>query len=98
MMSDELRSALKQYQRRHSRREWGVIIGGVIGFAVPWVFGFSWTNTLVWLVGLGVSMSFERVERRLKTMQIRLAQMHDTVDRIEGKEAEDHLIAELTDD
>jgi hypothetical protein len=95
----DVSGALRSYRRKRSRR--GFIVGVLsIGAAVvPWVREFSSTDTLIWFLGIGIFWLFYQSELRLKTMQVRLAQMHDALERIAGtaNEKDEHLISELSD-
>lgn len=75
----DVREALRSYSRKRSTR--GFIFGVFcLGAAsVPWVREFSSTDTLIWLLGVGIFWLFYQTELRLKTMQVRLAEMHDAL-------------------
>lgn len=95
----DVREALRSYSRKRSTR--GFIFGVFcLGAAsVPWVREFSSTDTLIWLLGVGIFWLFYQTELRLKTMQVRLAEMHDALERIAGTAhgKDEHLINELSD-
>jgi hypothetical protein len=96
-MQFELKGALKKYRRMRSWRRivLVVVVLGVIGW--PWAYDFSRTDTLICWVGAFVFWIFGELELRLKTMQIRLAEMADRLDALSGGEPEDNLILELND-
>ena len=95
----DVSGASRSYRRKRSIR--GFIVGVVcFGAAfVPWQREFSSTDTLTWFLGIGIFWLFYQTEIRLKTMQIRLAQMHDALERIGGTadEKDEHQISELSD-
>ena len=64
---------------------------------VPWLSKFTGSNITAWYVGILVVLLYGYTEQRLRTMQIRLAQMHDLLHRIAGDSAEeqDELLMEL---
>jgi hypothetical protein len=65
---------------------------------VPWLSKFfAGSNILVWYVGIFVMLLYGYTEQRLRTMQIRLARMHDLLHRIAGDSAEEQneLLMEL---
>ena len=61
---------------------------------VPWLPKFTGPDILVWYVGIVVVLVYASLEQRLRTMQIRLARMHDLLHRIAGEE-EDEVLMEL---
>jgi hypothetical protein len=76
-----------------------------IGALTPWFFEdssilghkFEGSNILVWYVGILVVLVYAWTEQRLRTMQIRLATMHDLLHRIAGDspDEQDELLMEL---
>ena len=67
---------------------------------VPWLsklVELAGSNILAWYVGILVVLFYGYTEQRLRTMQIRLARMHDLLHRIAGDSAEeqDELLMEL---
>ena len=97
----DVSGAQKSYRRKRSRR--GLFYGAfalVLAF-VPWHYGWGLTDKLIWYVGLFVAYLYYQTEIRLKTMQIRLAQMHDALERIGGTadpdQKDDNYISELSD-
>ena len=67
---------------------------------VPWLHGLSklaGSNILAWYVGMLVVLLYGQTEQRLRTIQIRLARMHDLLHRIAGDSAEEQneLLMEL---
>src|SRR5271157_154660 len=77
-------TARKQYTRRRHVTDAALMLMIAAGPVVPWYFSFVGTSTLVWCVGVLVVLAFAWTERRLRTMQIRLATMHDLLHRIAG--------------
>ena len=64
---------------------------------VPWLPKFTGSNILVWYVGILIVLLYGQTEQRLRTMQIRLARMHDLLHRAAGDspEEENELLMEL---
>ena len=58
---------------------------------------FAGSNILAWYVGIAVVLLYGKTEQRLRTMQIRLASMHDLLHRIADDPAEEQneLLMEL---
>jgi hypothetical protein len=48
---------------------------------VPFWFQFSRTDMIIWYFGLYLAWKLERVWRHIRTIQHRLAWMHDDMDR-----------------
>jgi hypothetical protein len=96
-MEFTLKGALKKYRRmRLWRRAVVTLIFGV-GIAGPWLFGFDKTDALICVVGAMLVYFAAEIELRLKTIQIRLADMADEITEMRGKEPERNLILELND-
>jgi len=92
------RTALKKYSRRRRIQEMGLVFAILPALAVvPWYFSFTGPSVLVWCVAILVVLSYGQTEQRLRTMQIRLATMHDMLHRIAGDdpEEENELLMEL---
>jgi hypothetical protein len=91
-----LREAWKHHMR--SRRIEGVAagVGFVIFLLVLWWLDLSSTDRAILFVGALVVFSFLHTKWRLKAMQIRLAEMHDEIDKLRGNQPEDHTLTELT--
>jgi hypothetical protein len=68
---------------------------------VPWLSKFAGSNIVAWYVGILVVLLYGYTAQRLRTMQMRLAQMHDLLHRIAGDSAEEtnelrmELVAEV---
>jgi hypothetical protein len=91
------RTAFKRYMRTRRIKNATLTIGAVIAAVAPWlsfdgvpsVVKFASSNILAWYVGILVVLLYGHTEQRLRTMQIRLARMHDLLHRIAGDSAED---------
>lgn len=91
-----VRTALKRYRRIRSLKS-GTL--AIVAFAaalvpmfsdgVPWLSAFAGSNILAWYVGIAVVLLYGKTEQRLRTMQIRLASMHDLLHRIADDPAEE---------
>lgn len=92
----EVSGALRSYRRKRSRR--GFFVGAIaVGVWFAPVFGAPPTIAAICALGGFILWMFWETEKRLKTMQIRLARMHDKLEQISGTNFEDeHLISELT--
>ena len=90
-------TAMKRYRRRRGLKDAALSILPLIAAGVPWIFEFGGTSVLVWYVGILVLVVYGYTEQRLRTMQIRLATMHDLLHRIAGDSPEDRdeLLMEL---
>jgi|SRR5215467_8776952 len=97
-MNPELLAALKSHLLGQSIRRWVLAIGSLIALAIPWKFDFGRSDLLIWYVGILVAIQFERTQSRLKAMQLRLAWIHDEINRLRGNEPEDNVLTELTAD
>ncbi len=92
-----VRTALKRYRRRRHVKEVALAVTIPATAVVPWYFSFTGPSVLIWCVGILVVLAYGNTEQRLRTMQIRLATMHDLLHRIAGDEPEeeDELLMEL---
>jgi hypothetical protein len=100
-----VRTALKRYTRRRQIKGRALMLMVFIGALTPWFFEdssilghkFEGSNILVWYVGILVVLVYAWTEQRLRTMQIRLATMHDLLHRIAGDspDEQDELLMEL---
>jgi hypothetical protein len=90
-------TAMKRYMRRRRLKNAALSIMVCIAAVVPWLFEFGGTSILVWFVGIFVFVAYGQTEQPLRTMQIRLASMHDLLHRIAGDspEEQDELLMEL---
>jgi hypothetical protein len=94
-----VRTALKRYRRTRGIKNAALTVVAFTAAVVPWLSeGVPWLSKLVefaasdivaWYVGILVVLFYGYTEQRLRTMQIRLAQMHDLLHRIAGDSAED---------
>jgi hypothetical protein len=96
-MEFELKGALKKYRRMRMWRQILLGFAPAMGLAVPWLWGFGQTDTLICIVGSLVVMLCGHLELRLKTIQIRLAGMADELDALRRNEPEQNLVLELND-
>jgi hypothetical protein len=96
-MESGLKGALKKYRRMKAWRSVGGGIMAVIGLLLPGFLDFNRTDTLICCVGALIFWMWVQQEMRLKTMQIRLAEMDDHLVALRGQEPEDNLILELND-
>ena len=96
-----LRKDARRKLRRHLRTDDLVPAGLVLLLGAAYYFrhsvGFPSEGSFYFLLAT-VVLCFTLIERRLKTMQLRLAEMHDTLDNLAGLEPERHVEAELTDE
>jgi hypothetical protein len=102
-----VRTAFKRYRRTRAIKNAALVIVTLTAAVVPWLFdGVPWlsklaelagSNILAWYVGILVVLLYGYTEQRLRTMQIRLARMHDLLHRIAGDspEEQDELLGEL---
>jgi hypothetical protein len=90
-----VRTATIRHLRKRSIRETVLVVIALGATIVPWYWEFDRSSTLVWYVGMAVALFYERTEQRLKTMQIRLARMHDLLHRIRGNDIADEELMEL---
>jgi hypothetical protein len=83
--------------RRRRMKNAALSIMAVIATVAPWLFDFDRSSTLIWFVGILVILAYGHTEQRLRTMQIRLARMHDLLHRVAGDspEDQDELLMEL---
>jgi hypothetical protein len=90
-------TALKRYTRRRHMKNAALTIMAGIAALVPWLFDFERSSSLIWWVGILMVLDHGWTEQRLRTMQIRLATMHDLLRRIAGdsREDQDELLMEL---
>ena len=51
-----------------------------------WLSKLAGSNILAWYVGMLVVLLYGYTEQRLRTIQIRLAEMHDLLHRIAGEQ------------
>ena len=109
---EHLKDAYKEYRRFRRIRQLSFSIVALIATVFPWYFDFARTETFIWFLGLFVVSNFEAQFWRLKTMQVRLADMDETADQYErqvqtwlayatalaaaGSRPEDRLNAPLT--
>jgi hypothetical protein len=89
-----LSMALKSYNRKRTLK--GFFVGAIAlaAFVVPWIIGMPPTIIAICILGGVLFKSFWEMERRLKTMQLRLAMIYDKLDASKHNE---HLMGELTD-
>ena len=96
-----LRKDARRKLRRHLRTDDLVPAGLVLLLGAAYYFrhsvGFPSEGSFYFLLAT-VVLCFNLIERRLKAMQLRLAEMHDTLDNLAGLEPERHVEAELTDE
>jgi hypothetical protein len=92
-----VRTALKRYNRRRGIKNGARSLLIAAAAVVPWYFDFAGASVVVWFVGLLVLVAYGQTEQRLRTMQIRLATMHDLLHRIAGDspDEQDELLMEL---
>jgi hypothetical protein len=90
-----LSSAHKQHARKRRIRDGAFTAATLAAILVPWFLNLDYSGILIWFVGVGVALAYRRTEQRLKTMQIRLAQMHDLLHRINGYRDSDEELMEL---
>jgi hypothetical protein len=102
-----VRTALKRYGRTRRFKNAARVIVAFTAAVVPWLpdgvpwlsklVEFAGSNILAWYVGILVVLLYGYTEQRLRTMQIRLARMHDLLHRIAGDQAEEQneLLMEL---
>jgi hypothetical protein len=104
-----VRTALKRYNRTRSIKNATLAIVAFLAFVlpmpaisdwVPWLSKFvelARSNIVAWYVGILVVLLYGYTEQRLRTMQVRLATMHDLLHRIAGDSAEERneLLMEL---
>jgi hypothetical protein len=96
---ESVRVALKRYRRKKSLRQWVLIAAWIFGVFVPSWEGFSRPETFIWFVGLLCFASFEFQRQHLRAMQIRLAEVLDTLNRVAGEDIDvpnDCLLGELS--
>ena len=75
-----------------------IILGGLAaGYWFRDYLGLPSEAALYWVAAF-VLLGFHHVDRRLKAIQFRLAEMHDRLDELAGAEPEHHVEAELDDD
>jgi hypothetical protein len=89
------RAATKRHLRKRRIRDAALGVMALVAAGVPWLLKFEGSSILVWYVGMFVALAYEQTERRLKTMQIRLARMHDLLHRIAGNHTSDEELMEL---
>jgi hypothetical protein len=94
----ELRAAAKRYHKIRSIRERVLMVVWLILGVIPWWFSFGRTDMLIWYVGMVILVRLELMWRHIRAVQLRLASMHDEIDRLSGKESEEHLLGEYTAD
>ena len=96
---EEYKAAMRSYQRKRSLR--GFLTGVMcIGIALaPSVFDLQPPSQLICYLGAATLWFYYQTEIRLKTMQIRLAQMHDILEKFAGtaERKDENYIGELTD-
>jgi hypothetical protein len=102
-----VRTAFKRYRRTRAIKNAALTIVTLTAAVVPWLpdevpwlsklVELADSNILVWYVGILVVLLYGYTEQRLRTMQIRLATMHDLLHRIAGDDPEeqDELLMEL---
>jgi hypothetical protein len=90
-----LSTAWKQRTRKRRIRDGALVAVALAAAIMPWLLKFDGSSILVWYVGMGVALAYERTEQRLRTMQIRLARMHDLLHRIAGDQVFDEELMEL---
>jgi hypothetical protein len=102
MPADEhrrVRETLKRYRRKKSLREVGLLALWIIAAIVPFWLGFNRAETLIWFVGVLCLASFEQQRQHIRAIQVRLAEMHDTLNKVAGEEMDDpngNLLSELS--
>jgi hypothetical protein len=96
-----LRKDARRKLRRHLRIDDLVPAGLVLLLVAAYYFrhsvGFPSEGSFYFLLAT-VVLCFNLIERRLKAMQLRLAEMHDRLDNLAGLQPENHVEAELTDE
>jgi hypothetical protein len=102
LATDEVRAALRKHGRRMEWRRVAPFIIGLSMGAYSWFFEIDHQTNL--FVGLAwtVFMMTNFLELRLKTMQVRLAQMDDKLDKLSrpadpSDMRDDSLLSELCD-
>jgi hypothetical protein len=97
-------SALRRYRRWRTIKNVALFIVAFSAASmpwypdqVPWLSRFAASNITAWYVGILVVLLYGYTEQRLRTMQIRLAMMHDLLHRIAGDDPkdQDELLMEL---
>lgn len=94
---NDLKVALKKYRRMRGWRRFSMYLVGAAAFFVPIVAQFNQTDSLIFVLGALVVILCGNLELRLKTIQIRLAEMADEIEALGGKEPENNLALELSD-
>lgn len=97
-MEFDLKKALKKYNRMRSRRRFAAFAAVPVSIAVAWFYDFGRTDTLI-RVAIGMVLwGMAETELRLKTIQVRLAEMDDKLQRLTGDgHSNDDLLLEFND-
>jgi hypothetical protein len=94
-LSEEARRKLRRRERINDLLPVGLLLALVPAYYFRHSLGFPSEGGFYFLLAT-VVLCFHLLERRLKAMQLRLAEMHDTLANLAGLRPEKHLEAELT--
>jgi hypothetical protein len=99
-MDTDLAEALKAHRRRLEFRMYAVPLLAMAGIAfASWAYDLNGTQIMIaWLGAIVITATFQ-IECRLKTMQVRLAWIHDQMshgDWSHDPNNHDHQISELS--
>ena len=91
----ELDAALKAHFKRNERRSF-VALPAIAGLMLAcWLFDLNGTQMGIGMLGVLVLVVGIEIERRLKTMQVKLAYIHDQLEH--GHYPGEHALTELSD-
>jgi hypothetical protein len=100
-MDVELAAALKAHRRRVELRMYAVpAIAAAGALFAPWAFDLNGTQQMILWVGALVTTATFQIECRLKTIQVRLAQMDDQIRYGEWRRDPDNhekMLSEISD-
>ncbi|HEY8442904.1 MAG TPA: hypothetical protein VIK79_15830 [Xanthobacteraceae bacterium] len=96
-LTKEARRKLRRRVRVDDLLPAGLLLLLVAAYYFRHSVGFPSEGSFYFLLAT-VVLCFNLIERRLKAMQLRLAEMHDRLDNLAGLEPENHVEAELTDE
>jgi glutathione S-transferase len=95
-LKEELRRAAKRYRRQRSLQDTVFGIAFVALAVMPYWFGLERKDLFFWYFGLAILAAIGQVYRHIRAMQLRLAEMHEEIDRLRGNEYTGHMLDEYS--
>jgi type II secretory pathway component PulM len=96
--SPEIDAAWKDHMRKRRIEGTAAGVGFIVLLLIMWWLDLRPPNAAFLGVSALIVLGFLEIKRRLKAMQIRLAEMHDEIDALRGNAPQNHMLLELTAD